>query len=63
MLTLSRRTGETILIGSDIVIHVRHIVGQQARISIEAPREVSIVRGELLVEDNKTHTTSSKSRP
>lgn len=47
MLTLSRRPGETIEIGDDIVIHFNRISGNQVSVSIEAPDDVDIWRGEL----------------
>jgi carbon storage regulator len=47
MLTLTRRSGERIRIGHDIIIVVREISGNQVKIGIEAPREVQIFREEL----------------
>ena len=51
MLILTRRPGETILIGDDIEVTVMRISGNQVRIGIEAPKDVDIVRGELLEEE------------
>jgi carbon storage regulator len=50
MLVLSRKKGETIIIGDNIEISVVDIIGDQVRIGISAPREVSIVRKELYEE-------------
>jgi len=47
MLVLSRRIGETIRIGDDIEIVVTRIDRAAVRISISAPRDVLIFRGEL----------------
>ncbi len=47
MLALSRRTGESILIGSNIKITLVQIKGRQAKISIEAPREIPVLREEI----------------
>lgn len=47
MLVLTRRLGETIVIGDDIVIKIVDIHGKQIRIGIEAPAEVSVYRGEI----------------
>jgi len=47
MLVLTRRLGETIVIGDDIVIKIVDIHGKQIRIGIEAPSEVSVYRGEI----------------
>lgn len=47
MLVLSRRTGETILIGSDITVTVLKVVGNQIRLGISAPRDISVHREEV----------------
>ena len=47
MLILTRRLGETIRIGPDIVVTVLGIHGQQVRLGIEAPREVAVHREEV----------------
>jgi len=48
MLVLSRKPGESIFIGDDIEIVVTKTDYGSARIAISAPREVLIVRGELM---------------
>ena len=50
MLILSRRPGEQMLIGDDILVEVLEISGTQVRLGITAPREVSVLREELLDE-------------
>lgn len=52
MLVLTRRSGETILIGDDIEITVLAVDGNQVRVGIEAPEDVKILRGELLDDDD-----------
>ena len=47
MLVLSRKAGEEIRIGNDIVIRVNKIAGGRVSIGVDAPNEVRIVRGEL----------------
>ena len=47
MLVLTRRLGETIVIGDDIVIKIVDIHGKQIRVGIEAPSEISVYRGEI----------------
>lgn len=50
MLVLSRRAGESIRISDDIVISVQRVAGNRIVLGIEAPKEVSIRRGELVIE-------------
>ena len=47
MLTLSRKTDEAILIGSDIRIVIKRIDGDIVKIGIEAPKNVPIYREEV----------------
>ena len=48
MLVLTRRSGERLRLGNDIVITVVKVVGGAVRIGIEAPLEVKVLREELL---------------
>ncbi|MFG0287747.1 MAG: carbon storage regulator [Rhodopirellula sp. JB044] len=54
MLVLSRKEGEKLVIGDNVVITVNRIAGNRVAIGIEAPREVSIVRGELAPQVTKS---------
>lgn len=47
MLVLSRRLEETLIIGDDIKIKILGITGNQVRIGIEAPKEISVHREEV----------------
>jgi carbon storage regulator len=47
MLTISRRVGERILIGDDVVVEVVEISGGSVRIGITAPKAKQIYREEL----------------
>jgi carbon storage regulator len=47
MLQISRRVGERILIGDDVVIEVLEVTGSAVRVGISAPRTTSIYREEL----------------
>ena len=47
MLVLTRRPGESIVIGNDIVVTVVEIKGGQVRIGINAPRDVQVHREEI----------------
>ncbi len=47
MLVLSRKLGEKLILGNDIVITVLQVRGNQVRLGIHAPAGVRILRGEL----------------
>ena len=47
MLIITRRAGERIMLGDDITVHVMEIVGNSARIGIEAPKSLPVYREEI----------------
>lgn len=47
MLILTRRAGETVMIGSDVTITVLGVKGNQVRIGIDAPKDVAVHREEI----------------
>ncbi|MBM4069870.1 MAG: carbon storage regulator CsrA [Planctomycetes bacterium] len=47
MLVLSRRVGEKIKIGNDVLVTIIAVTGNQVRIGIDAPPEMTILREEL----------------
>jgi carbon storage regulator len=47
MLIITRRPGEKVMVGDDIVFHVMEIVGNSVRVGIEAPRSVPVYREEI----------------
>lgn len=57
MLILSRKEGDLIRIGDDIVVRVLGIKGSVVRLGLEAPAEVPILRGELAAFDPTVHAT------
>ena len=47
MLALTRKVGERLVIGDNIVVTVVSIKGDSIRLAIEAPKEIKIYRGEI----------------
>lgn len=47
MLILTRRVGETIMIGDDVTVTVLGVKGSQVRIGVVAPRDTAVDRQEI----------------
>jgi carbon storage regulator len=47
MLILTRKIGETLMIGGDVAITVLGVKGNQVRIGVKAPKEVAVHREEI----------------
>lgn len=58
MLVLTRKVGESLVIGDNVVVTVVALKGGQVRIGIEAPRDISIQRDELLSKDEENASLS-----
>ena len=46
MLVLARKCGESIVIGDDVRVAIVRVKGNRVKLAIEAPREISVERGE-----------------
>ena len=47
MLILTRRVGETVMIGEEVTVTVLGVKGNQVRIGVNAPRDVAVHREEI----------------
>ena len=62
MLALTRKVGESIVIGDNVEITVISVAGDQIKLGIDAPRSISIHRKEIFLqiqEENKAAAASS----
>ncbi len=48
MLILTRRVGESLMIGDDVTITVLGVKGNQVRVGVNAPKDVAVHREEIL---------------
>lgn len=54
MLVLTRRVGETLIIGDNVKLTIVGVKSGQVRVGIDAPKEVQIQREELLLKQEKS---------
>lgn len=63
MLVISRKEGESLLVGEDIEIRVLDVQGDKVRIGISAPRQMPVMRKELMeIETANREAESSAGR-
>lgn len=61
MLIITRRAGEKVMVGEDVVVEIMEIVGNTVRIGIQAPRSVGVYREEIwnaVREENRSAATA-----
>jgi carbon storage regulator len=60
MLKITRRTGERIILGDDIVVTLLEVSGQTARIGIDAPRSIPVYREEIWIEVKRENEAAAQ---
>ena len=63
MLILTRRVGETVVIGNDVTVTVLGVKGNQVRLGVNAPREVAVHREEIYERINREQADGEKREP
>lgn len=63
MLVLTRKAGEELLIGDDIVITVLEVRGEGIKIGIDAPKDVKVKRREIVLEVEDTNKQALQANP
>jgi carbon storage regulator len=63
VLIITRKPGEKIMLGDDVVVHVMEIVGNSVRIGIHAPRSLPIYREEIWDAVREENQAAAKAAP
>lgn len=59
MLILTRRVGEALVVGDEIIINILGVKGNQVRIGVDAPKTVSVHRQEIYKKIQKESSNST----
>jgi len=59
VLVLTRKAGQSLVISGHIVVTLLEVDGDRVKVGIEAPREVSVLRGELHAETRDENVAAS----
>jgi carbon storage regulator len=59
MLILTRRVGETVMIGNEVTVTVLGVKGNQVRIGVNAPKDVAVHREEIYERIKREHENES----
>ena len=60
MLALSRKPGESVIIGNDIELTILEVKGEQVKVGIKAPKSVAIYRKELFEQIQESNREASR---
>jgi carbon storage regulator len=60
MLRITRRAGERVILGDDVIIEVTEIRGQTVRLGIDAPRSVPVYREEIWLEVKRENEAAAQ---
>ena len=63
MLILTRRVGETVMIGNDVTVTVLGVKGNQVRVGINAPKNVAVHREEIYERIKREQQGESQGEP
>lgn len=63
MLALTRKAGESIVIGNNVQVTILEVKGEQVKIGIEAPKSVGIYRKEIYLQIQEENKHAFESQP
>ena len=63
MLILTRRVGETVMIGNDVTVTILGVKGNQVRVGINAPKNVAVHREEIYERIRREQQGDSQGEP